>query len=118
MIAMQSYNGFGRLRVQKFRLTFINAGMGWGLERCMMNFFEKNSVVDNSLAEARRQDKNFTSTADKRVEARSANKFDGNKGRLKVEIRRQASGTRYESGWYAISRGGGERCGGLCVINV
>ena len=41
MIAMQSYNGFGRLRVQKFRLTFINAGMGWGLERCMMNFFEK-----------------------------------------------------------------------------
>ena len=77
----------------------------------------QNSIREN-LAEARRQDKKFTSAADKRVEARSANKFDGSKGRLKVEIRRQASGTRYESGWDAISRGGGERCGGLCVINV
>ena len=77
----------------------------------------QNSLRKN-LAEARRRDKNFTSAADKRAEARSANKFDGSKGRLKVEIRRQASGTRYESGWDAISRGGGERCGGLCVINV
>ena len=81
-------------------------------------FGKPQNSIRGSLAEARRQDKNFTSTADKRVEARSANKFDGNKGRLKVEIRRQASGTRYESGWDAISRGGGERCGGLCVINV
>ncbi len=30
MIAMQSYNRFWRLRVQKIRLTFVNAGKGWG----------------------------------------------------------------------------------------
>ena len=27
MIAMQSYNRFGQLRVQKIRLTLVNAGM-------------------------------------------------------------------------------------------
>lgn len=27
MIAMQSYNGFERLRVQKIRLTFVNHGI-------------------------------------------------------------------------------------------